>query len=135
MDDQVGMVKRRCNRCRNRYHRGSGRLEELKRNSTRVSRHFEVSSGMPEPTSGDTMSNFLIVYKRSTGQLIDCRDLGADRVKALRERFERERLAKDDPDLEVVVLGAPSIEALKRTDARYFKTEGELTADLRAAST
>jgi hypothetical protein len=80
------------------------------------------------------MFQFLIQYKRSTGEVL-CVDLGEDRVEALRRRFELERQTKNDPDVEVVLLGAPSLEALKGTHARYFKTESQLRADLRTAST
>ena len=73
---------------------------------------------------------FLIVYRRSTGTLVEVIDLGIDRASALAERFAREVREKDDPDVEVVLLTAPGREALMRTHSRYFKTTSELAAAL-----
>jgi hypothetical protein len=72
------------------------------------------------------MSQFLVVYRRSTGSLLEFRDMGEDMERALAERFSREEQEKDDPDVEVVLLGASSREALMRTHSRYFKTASEL---------
>jgi len=69
------------------------------------------------------LRHFLIVYRRSTRRLIECNDLGADAEPALKKRFEREITEKDDPDVEVVLLSAPSIEALRLTHRRYFEEE------------
>lgn len=77
------------------------------------------------------MKYFLLVYRRSAGRLEEPpRDLGSDQEAALKIRFERERRERRDPDVEVVVLGAPSLDALKRTHARYFKSFAELVSDL-----
>ena len=46
-----------------------------------------------------------------------------DRAKALERRFELERTY---PDYEVVVLGAESEDAIRRTHGRYFKSFDEL---------
>ena len=78
------------------------------------------------------MRYYLLVYRRSAGRLEDCQDLGPDRESALKLRFERERRESADRDVEVVLLGAPSLEALKSTHSRYFKTVSELAADLDA---
>lgn len=69
------------------------------------------------------MRQFLLVYRRSTGELVDWKDLGEDRSSAIKLRAERERLEKDDPDLEVVVLSAADRDAVMRTHARYFTRE------------
>ena len=76
------------------------------------------------------MRQFLLVYRRSSG-LVSIEDLGAlDPSAAMRKRFEVERREIGDSDVEVVLLSAPSREALKRTHSRYFKTGEELTADM-----
>jgi hypothetical protein len=75
----------------------------------------------------------LIVYRRSVGEIVQLEDLGTDRKQAMRHRFEAEHRHKGDPDLEVVVLSAPSREVLERTHARYFRSSRQLTEDLRAA--
>lgn len=76
------------------------------------------------------MIHYLLVYERSTGRLKECLDLGTDSVAALAERFDRERRESSDPDVEVVLLSAQSRDELMRTHARYFKSVGELAADL-----
>jgi hypothetical protein len=81
-----------------------------------------------------TEHHFLIVYRRSTGELLEERELGEDRGLALRERFAREQAARGDADLEVVVLSALSRDALRRTHKRYFKNVEGLTKDLAKAA-
>jgi hypothetical protein len=78
------------------------------------------------------MTHFLLVYRRSTGDLLEFKDLGPDRADALERRFGRERLNKDDSDIEVVVLSTADRQALMQTHSRYFKNVGELATDLRA---
>ncbi|WP_457253827.1 hypothetical protein [Pedococcus sp. P5_B7] len=71
------------------------------------------------------MNHFLIVFERLQGQLLDIREF--DRAdKALSGRFEAERLYHGSRDVEVVVLGAKSLEDLRRTHSRYFSTGREL---------
>jgi hypothetical protein len=76
------------------------------------------------------MRYFLLVYDRAHGKLLD--DLreypASERHQALQERFRQELAYRNQPDVEVVVLGAESREALKRTHSRYFKTIGELAS-------
>jgi hypothetical protein len=79
------------------------------------------------------MLHFLVEYRRSPG--IARWEKFEDRSQALLRRSELERQHEENPDMEVVVLSAPSLDALKRTHSRYFKTEKELVADLGAAST
>jgi hypothetical protein len=72
------------------------------------------------------MSYFLLIYDRSAGQLCELTEFDdADREAALAERFARERDAEGDPNLEIVLLGAPSEAALRRTHSRYFKSARE----------
>ena len=81
------------------------------------------------------MKDFLLVYRRSTAALIECRDLGEDRAKAQAERFSIEKRERNDPDVEVVILSAASKDALINTHSRYFKTMSELVSDLSAGIT
>jgi len=69
------------------------------------------------------MTQILLVYRRSSGELIEWEDLGSDRANASMVRNARERLEKDDPDVEVVVLSAPDRATAMRTHARYFARE------------
>ena len=76
------------------------------------------------------MTQFLIVYDQTSGQVLDLREFDdADRESALSERFRLEREHLADENLEVVVLGADSRADLERTHARYFKTVSELASE------
>ena len=79
------------------------------------------------------MTQYLVRYRRSTGDLLQFEDLGPDRAVAMSRRLKEERAHKDDPDIEVILLTASSREALIRTHARYFKSVPELAAALAAA--
>ena len=68
------------------------------------------------------MKYFLIVYDRSLGKRLELRQFGTKRAVALVERFSLEESYRDNPDIEIVVLGADSLEALKKTHGRYFKS-------------
>jgi hypothetical protein len=76
------------------------------------------------------VTQFLVQYRRSTGDLLHFEDLGSDRAAAMTRRLEVEMSHRDDPDIEVVLLTASSREALIRTHARYFKDVPELAAAL-----
>jgi hypothetical protein len=71
------------------------------------------------------MKHFLLVYDRQEGKLVreEMFEVGE---QALDRRFELELELQSRKDLEVVVLTAPSREALLATHARYFRTLGEL---------
>ncbi len=74
------------------------------------------------------MSSFLIRYDRRTGHVEVQQYGGADgRRRALAGRIQAEQDRASD-DLEVVVLSAASLEELRRTHGRYFKTARELLA-------
>ncbi len=77
------------------------------------------------------MKYFLIVYNRHEGRLLELQEYGSDkREQALKERFSRELDERTHPEIEVVLLGADSREALEKTHSRYFKTLDQI-AELR----
>jgi hypothetical protein len=65
------------------------------------------------------VAHFLLVYDRSSGELIRQRPF-EDEAAALHARFAAEGEFKDQPDIEIVALSAPSEQDLRRTHARYF---------------
>jgi hypothetical protein len=71
------------------------------------------------------MRHYLLIYDRHAGQIIRHREFPATRP-ALAARFEAEREFRGDPDVEIVVLGAASWDALKTTHSRYFQSVQEL---------
>jgi hypothetical protein len=78
------------------------------------------------------MPYFVIVYDKPHGNLMRCEEYADDeRDQALAARVNLEEIVATVPDIEVVMLGAPSLGALKRTHARYFYTPAELVAQMR----
>jgi hypothetical protein len=75
------------------------------------------------PAAGDgwreAVKYWLIVYARRAGELRRCEEFSGGQA-ALPGRFAAEREHRGDPDVEVVVLGAESLDALKVTYSRYF---------------
>ena len=74
------------------------------------------------------MTYFLIVYDRSLGKLIAPVEefTQAQRIEAMDHRFALEREHRDHPNIEIVVLGAESMDVIMKTHGRYFKTLKEL---------
>ena len=66
------------------------------------------------------MKYFLIVYNRRTGdrQMTEY----TDAAQAIRARLEAES-GSSNPDVEIVVIGAASLDDLKVTHSRYFTTD------------
>jgi hypothetical protein len=71
--------------------------------------------------------HFLVVFDRSAGLILTLREFD-NASDALTARFESEHEYKGNRNIEVVVLGASSIDALKRTHSRYFKDAREIAA-------
>ena len=74
------------------------------------------------------MKYFLLVYDRGIQKIIE-----GPRPYAFEERdaalADRERAISDNivnPNIEVVLLGADSIDELRKTHARYFQTSDEI---------
>lgn len=68
------------------------------------------------------MKHWLIAYDHRDGRLLMCDEYDDGHEsgqQAIRDRFEWERYF-DDLDVEVVVLGADSLDTVKRTHRRYF---------------
>lgn len=66
------------------------------------------------------MRHFLVVYNRASGErsITEFKSASA----AIKRRLEEEAL-NDDPMVEIVVIGSPSLEDLKITHSRYFRSE------------
>lgn len=71
------------------------------------------------------MNHYLIVFDRAKSTVIRCEQFST-REAALNARFDAERDFHHSGNIEVVVLGARSPEALARTHSRYFKGLGQL---------
>lgn len=75
------------------------------------------------------MTSFLMQYDRRTGELEVTEFAGEHaREDALAARVQAEA-TRANADVEVVVLAADSLEELKRTHGRYFKSIRQLVRD------
>jgi hypothetical protein len=69
------------------------------------------------------MKLFLVVYDRSLGRLLSLDEYDEEgRADALRRRAQLEMERREQAEVEVVVLAAESLAALKKTHSRYFET-------------
>lgn len=73
------------------------------------------------------MKYFLLAYDRPRGEILSESEFGTWQ-EGMTARFMAERIYRDKPDVEIVLLGAESREALRKTHRRYFETIGEMIA-------
>ncbi len=71
------------------------------------------------------MKHYLVVFDRSSGSIVRSSE-HVQASDALDARFEAEAAHRRNRDIEVVVLGAASWGALRRTHGRYFQSVREL---------
>jgi hypothetical protein len=70
---------------------------------------------------------FLLTYDRRRRKILDRLDFAFEaRDEALARRADLVREHREDPDLEIVLLGANTFDDLKKTHSRYFKTVDQL---------
>lgn len=74
------------------------------------------------------MRHYLVVFDRRSGLIVRFREF-AQAGEALTARFDAETEFMDDGEIEVVVLGAASEEALRRTHSRYFQGVREMAGN------
>jgi hypothetical protein len=71
------------------------------------------------------MKHYLLVFNRRSGSIVRFSEF-AQANEALTARFDAETEFMDDANIEVVVLGAASKDALRRTHGRYFHGAREM---------
>jgi hypothetical protein len=71
------------------------------------------------------VNHYLIVFDRSKSAILRQESFDT-RQAALQARFEAELELGSNSDIEIVVLGANSPEALRRTHSRYFRALRQL---------
>jgi hypothetical protein len=79
-----------------------------------------------------TMHYFLLIYNRAHRHLQTVQEF-ADRNEAGRAYVAAERAAQGDPGLEIVLIGADSIDTIRRTHGQYFDAPGGRSKYLDAA--
>ena len=75
------------------------------------------------------MSRFYVLaYSRSTGRLLELvESVDAEDAMACRSEWDRSYCTAAGSDVEVAVFNASSLDELKRTHPRYFRTLAEMT--------
>jgi hypothetical protein len=71
--------------------------------------------------SPSDIKHFLVVYDISAGRA-EVRPYGTDYDAAQEAYAELERNTRDDPNADVVLLSADSLDTIKRTHSSYFET-------------
>jgi hypothetical protein len=78
------------------------------------------------------MRYFLLIYNRAHRHLQTVQEF-TDRDEAGRAYVATERAAQGDPGLEIVLIGADSLDTIKRTHGQYFDAPGGRSSYLDAA--
>ena len=76
--------------------------------------------------------DFLIAFDHDAGKQISLEEF-RNTARALKAYSEREEQYRDNPRVEVVLLGADSIEAIKVTHSNYFGDTADALDNLRAS--
>jgi hypothetical protein len=81
------------------------------------------------------MNLFLIIYDRAAHELISAQAFGSDYDAAAQARADAQHACADtgEADHEIVLLGAESLDVLRRTHSRYFVSGTELVDQVREA--
>jgi hypothetical protein len=69
------------------------------------------------------LQHFLVIYDIPGGEA-NVEPFGSDYEAALHAYEQAEHVRRDDPDVEVVLLGSDSVDTLARTHASYFQLSG-----------
>ncbi len=70
--------------------------------------------------AASVINHFLLVFNHARGELIGEEHFGDDSKAALKAYAECEQRHKDDPMMDIVLIGSDSIETVKLTHANYF---------------
>jgi vacuolar-type H+-ATPase subunit F/Vma7 len=64
--------------------------------------------------------HFLLIYDHEQQRLIEAKELGTGVADAARTYAEYERQFKDQRGIEIVLVGADSLDTIRKTHAHYF---------------
>ncbi len=65
--------------------------------------------------------HFLLVFDHAQGKLVDERHFGTDQKAALDAYEACERAHREEPMIDIVLVGSDSIETVRMTHANYFE--------------
>lgn len=75
------------------------------------------------------IKHFLLIYDHEIGKLLDVLEYGSDSDAALKRYGELEAEHRDEPKMDIVLVGSDSLETIKVTHRNYF-SEGQSLADI-----
>ncbi len=75
------------------------------------------------------IKHFLLVYDHALGRLIDTIEFGNNYDAALKRYGELEAEHRDEPRMDIVLVGSDSLDTIKITHRNYFN-EGQSMADI-----
>lgn len=75
------------------------------------------------------IKHFLLVYDHAIGRLLDVVEFGGDSDAALKRYGELEAEHRNEPKMDIVLVGSDSLDTIKVTHRNYFN-EGQSLADI-----
>jgi hypothetical protein len=66
------------------------------------------------------IKHFLLVYDHAVGKLVDVVEFGKDSNAALKRYEELEAEHRDEPKMDIVLVGSDSLDTIKITHRNYF---------------
>lgn len=70
-----------------------------------------------------TNRHFLITYDRKADHPVELREFGTDTERALDAYEKTEKLYRDQPNIDIFLLGSDSLESMRKTHGNYFDDE------------
>lgn len=74
------------------------------------------------------IQHFLLVFDHRKGELVEHQDFGADSTAAMQAYKDMEIEHKDEPWIDIVLVGSDSLETVKLTHANYFSGEVQVSS-------
>jgi hypothetical protein len=71
-----------------------------------------------------SLRHYLLLYDTKHQKLLDALDFGTDAEAAAQAYADKERACRDRDDIEIVLLGADSLDTLRGTHPHYFDGDG-----------
>lgn len=71
-----------------------------------------------------SLNHFLLLYDVKRQVLLDALEFGEDAHAAAAAYAEKEKACRDRDDIEIVLLGADSLDTLRKTHPHYFDRTG-----------
>jgi hypothetical protein len=75
------------------------------------------------------IKHFLLIYDHEIGKLLDVLEYGSDSDAALKRYGELEAEHRDEPKMDIVLVGSDSLDTIKITHRNYFN-DGQSLADI-----